>query len=75
MPINILIAAVIFMMVQAVVFGIGCVAILETPLSAHAINLMPWMTAASFLVSVPLTLILAPRLRARFERRSSAPGV
>lgn len=65
------IAALIFMMVQAVLFGIGAILVLATPLSAHAMILMPWVVGVSFIVSAPLSWIIAPRLRARFYRRQA----
>ena len=74
MSIDTVIALLIYMLVQAVVFGIGTVAILATPLSAHAMTLMPIVIGASLIVSIPIAWLLAPRLRARFEPHSRAPG-
>jgi len=66
MSVRFQIAALVFMMVQAVVFGIGTVAVLATPLSAYAMQLMPWMVGVSAIVSAPLSWMIAPRMRARF---------
>ncbi|TBW40370.1 hypothetical protein EYW49_04080 [Siculibacillus lacustris] len=74
MSIDILIAVLIYMMVQAVLFGIGAIAILATPLAAQAMVLMPWFIGLSFLASIPIAWAVAPRLRARFELRRPAPG-
>ena len=74
MSINIIITGLIFLMVQAVMFGIGTIVILETSLAPDAMTLMPWMIGLSFLVSVPLSAFLAPHLRARFEPVSPQPG-
>lgn len=60
------IAALVFMMVQAVMFGAGAVIVLATPLQAHAMALMPAMIAVTIALSVPISWWLAPRLRARF---------
>lgn len=64
------IAAVIYPMVNAVLFGAGAVPLLAVPaLSEHAGMLMPLVVAASFVIAVPLSWIVAPRLRARFWRQ------
>lgn len=66
------IAALVFMMMQAVLFGIGVVTILATPLSHEAARLIPGMIVLTMLVSLPLSWWLAPRLRARYWRRHDA---
>ena len=68
------IAGLVFMMVQAVLFGIGVVAILATPLDEEASTLMPWMIALTFLVSAPLAWLIAPRLQMRYWRGRRAEG-
>ncbi len=60
------IAALLFMMVQAVFFGIGAVLVLATSLQKDAAELMPLMVASTLVISVPVSWWLAPRLRARF---------
>ncbi|WP_294532634.1 hypothetical protein [uncultured Rhodoblastus sp.] len=77
MSIRLQISILIYTMVQAVLFGVGTVLVLATPLSALAMNLMPWVIGVSAVLSVPLSWMLAPRLRARFLRqtaRSSLPA-
>jgi hypothetical protein len=71
---RLLIASMVFMMVQAVLFGIGMVAILATPLSQNAMTLVPWMIATSFLVSASLAWLIAPRLQMRYWRRRNTEG-
>lgn len=71
MSIRIQIAIVIYMMVQAVVFGAGVILVLATPLSAIAMNLMPWVVGVSAIASAPLSWLIAPRLRARFIRETT----
>ena len=70
-----MISTLIYMMVQAVLFGIGAVLLLATPLAAHASTLFPWMVLVTFLISVPVSWILAPRLKARWEIRMPMDGV
>lgn len=69
MTTRIAITAVIFMMVQAVLFGIGVTVILATPLSASADTLLPAVVLISIAVGLPFSWWLAPRLRARYWQR------
>ena len=62
------IAVLIYMVVQAVIFGVGALLVLATPLQAEAMKLMPVVVIASSIVSVPISWFLAPRLQARFWR-------
>ena len=66
MSVRFQIATLVFMMVQAVLFGIGAVLVLATPLSARAMVLMPWVVGISFPISAPLSWWISPRLQARF---------
>ncbi|MGJ4894191.1 MULTISPECIES: hypothetical protein [unclassified Bradyrhizobium] len=59
----------VFMMVQAVLFGAGVLTILLTPLSNHAMLAMPVMIALSVVLSAIVSWQIAPRLRARYWRR------
>mgnify|MGYP001316365219 CR=1 FL=1 len=69
MSVRLQIAAMIFLMVQAVLFGIFTVVVLLSPLSRDAIAVMPWVVIGSAMVSLPVSWLLAPRLRARTWRR------
>lgn len=70
MSIRASIAAVISMMVNAVVFGIGAIAVLSIPqLNAHAIYLLPIVIVMSFLISPFIAWQIAPMLRSRWQRR------
>jgi membrane protein implicated in regulation of membrane protease activity len=62
-------ALLIYVMVQGVLFGVGLLAILLTPLSSQAMQLTPWMIAITFLVSAPAAYTLAPHMLARREAR------
>ncbi len=54
------------MMVNAVVFGVGTVAILSVPaLNEHAKYLLPAWIVVTFLVSPVIGRFMAPRLRLR----------
>jgi hypothetical protein len=55
----------VFMMTNAVAFGIGIVLTLMIPaLADHAFEAIPAVVFASFLISAPLSWFIAPRLRA-----------
>ena len=71
MSIRLQIAILVYVMVQAVLFGVGTVLVLATPLSAVAMTLMPWVVGVSAVLSAPVAWIIAPRLRARFQRENA----
>lgn len=61
------IAAVIYLMVNAVLFGVGTVTVLSVPaLDANATVLMPLVIIGSFILALPLSWAIAPRLRLRY---------
>jgi hypothetical protein len=63
------IAALVFMMTNAVAFGIGIVPILMIPaFSNHAFEAIPAVVLVIFVVSAPLSWFIAPRLRVRYQR-------
>ena len=66
MSVRFQIATLIFAMVQGVLFGVGIIIVLATPLSAFAMQVLPWVVGISIIVSAPLSWMIAPRLRARF---------
>lgn len=66
-------AAMVFMMTNAVVFGVGLVAVLSVP--ALNGNTGLWIAAvviASFLLAAPASWLIAPRLRLRYWKRKAA---
>jgi hypothetical protein len=69
---RIAIAALIYMLVQGVLFGVGVIAILASPLASNAQTLIPWMIVATIPIAVPIAWMIAPRLRARFGRAHPA---
>ncbi len=67
------IAALIYTMTNAVVFGAGLITLMTVPaLRAHAAIGIPVVVAASLVLAAPLAWYLAPRLRARYWRRPPA---
>ena len=63
------IALLVFMMANAVAFGVGIVLVLMIPaLTANAFAAIPAVVAASFAVSAPAAWFIAPTLRARYQR-------
>jgi hypothetical protein len=69
MSVRLQIAALTFMMVQGVVFGVGVILILATPLAAWAMQLIPALVILSAAVSIPVSWMIAPRLRARYRKQ------
>ena len=66
MSIRLQITAMVFMMVQAVLFGAGTIAILLTPLRDQAFVYMPAMVVATMLTAAVISWEIAPRLQARY---------
>ena len=69
---NLAIAALIYPMVQAVLFGAGLIGLMV--LGAPA-GLFPVVIAATFVIAVPIALAIAPRLRSRAWRRRHGAGL
>jgi len=63
---NLAIAALIYPMIQAMAFGAGMLILLTT--GAPSAAFAP-VIAATFAVSAPIALLMAPRLRSRAWRR------
>jgi hypothetical protein len=61
------VAALIFTMVDAVVFGVGLVIVLTTPrMAQHAFFWIPTVVVSSFVLSPPLAWFIAPMMMQRF---------
>jgi uncharacterized protein (DUF983 family) len=61
------VAALVFVMVNAVVFGVGLVTVLTTPaLSQHSFFWIPVIVVSSFVFSPPLAWVIAPMMMQRF---------
>jgi hypothetical protein len=66
------VAALIYCMVNAAVFGVGMIAVLSVPaLMSHAFFWIPAVVVGSFLVSAPLAWFIAPRMMMRFLKANS----
>ena len=63
------VAALIYCMVNAVLFGVGTILVVSLPaLMSHAFFWMPALVAASFVISAPLSWFIAPWMMLRFMR-------
>ena len=63
-----LIAALIALPVNAVLFGAGAIAVLSVPvLAEQAKYLLPVVIVTALAATLPVAWMLAPRLRARFN--------
>jgi hypothetical protein len=75
MSTRVAIAALIYPMVNAVFFGAGVIGVLSVPtLSEHALTLVPASVVAGLVLAVPVSWVIAPRLRARYWRQGAAAG-
>jgi len=64
------IAALIFSMTNAVLFGVGLITVLMVPaLNANAGLWIAVVVAASLVFALPFAWLIAPRLRARYWRQ------
>ncbi len=72
MSVRLQVAAIIFMMVQGVFFGVGVVIVLATPLKAFAAQLIPLVIGMGVLLSVPTAWMIAPLMRSAHQRQQSA---
>lgn len=63
------IASLVYMMTNAVLFGMGMVLIMTIPaLARNAMDWVPMAVVASFILAAPIAWWIAPRLRARYWR-------
>lgn len=68
---RIAIAALIFLMVQGVFFGVGMILVLTAAPADRQQTLIPLMIALTMLISAPVAWFIAPRMMLRFRRRPS----
>jgi hypothetical protein len=72
------IAALIWPMIQAVLFGLGLIALIAAPIPpSEMLTAVWWMIGVTFVVSAPLAWGMAPWLRLRdrpHERKLTRPG-
>jgi len=61
---RLIVAALVYLPVNAVLFGLKLVPILTIPtLTAHATTLIPIATAATFILAIPIAWYIAPYLQ------------
>jgi hypothetical protein len=66
------IAALIYSMTNAVIFGAGIITVLNVPaLRSNAWIWIPVVVAASLVLAAPAAWLIAPRLRTRYGRRGT----
>ena len=70
MRLRIMITLLIYLIVQGVLFGIGMVIVMATPLEERAEVYVPWVVGLTFIIAVPVALGIAPRMEAWRELRS-----
>ncbi len=67
------IAALIYSMTNAVIFGAGLITVLLLPsLRGEGMISIPAVVVASLILAAPIAWLIAPRLRARYWRRRTA---
>ena len=67
------IAALIYPVVNAVLFGMGVIPMLSIDaLADQASILFPFMVVGSLIIAVPIAWMIAPRLRLRYWQRRQA---
>jgi hypothetical protein len=69
---NFAIAALLYPMVQAVLFGLGLTSLLVAGASP---GVYPVVIAATFVASLPIAFLIAPRLRSRAWRQGHGMGL
>lgn len=66
------IAALIYLPLNAVLFGVGAIAVLTIPFPADAVKyLLPIVIVAALALTAPLAWYLAPKMRLREGRYSA----
>ena len=67
------VSALIYCMVNAVIFGVGVISILSIPaLARYSLLLMPAAVVASLAIAAPLAWFIAPWMMMRFSKANSA---
>jgi hypothetical protein len=67
------IAALIYMMTNAVIFGSGLIVVMTVPaLTDRAAVWIPLVVAASFILAAPVAWFIAPWMRSRFGQKYRA---
>ena len=76
MSTRVFITMLVSLMTNAVIFGIGAVAVLSIPaLAEHVKYLLPVVVVVSFVLAPVAAWFIAPRLRLRNTGRRGAPAL
>ena len=68
------VATLVFLMVNAVLFGTGLITVLTVPsLSEHAFFYIPLVTVGSFILAPPIAWFVAPSMMQRFLQAQRPP--
>jgi len=68
------VAALVFCMVNAVLFGAGLITVLMVPtLAEHAFFLIPSVVVGSFILAPPISWFVAPSMMQRFLQAANPP--
>jgi hypothetical protein len=70
---RLMVAAVVYPMVQAVLFGAGLIAVLILAPQVSAQVSIPLTIGVTAMASLPISWMIAPRLMARHRRRAKLP--
>lgn len=70
---RLMVAAVVYPMVQAVLFGAGLIAALILAPQVSAQVSIPLTIGVTAMASLPISWMIAPRLMARYRRRAKLP--
>ena len=71
---RLMVAALIYAIVNAVVFGVGMIVVLITPaLAQHAFFWVAAVILSSFVISAPLAWFIAPQMMERFMQARRVP--
>ncbi|MDO8408527.1 MAG: hypothetical protein Q7S93_00460 [Phenylobacterium sp.] len=70
---RLMVAALVYPMVQAVLFGVGLIAALVLAPALNAQLSIPIVVVVTALISLPLSWFIAPRMMVRYQRRPTAP--
>ena len=65
----------VYIMVQACMFGIGIALVLGSSLSTSAMQLLPLVVGVSAILSPPVASMAARPLQARLQRQTARPFV
>lgn len=69
------IAAILFLIVHAVAFGVALLVLLQGAPAERIMMLAPWAAVFSAFVSGPIAWTIAPRMRAAFRRQRRVAAI